>query len=116
MSIAVGGRWRVRPGSSQSRRRKKLGRSSKLRGDIQGLRAFAVVVVVADHLFQWPSGGFAGVDVFFVISGFLITGLLIREWEKDEHISFVGFYSRRVKRIVPAATVVLIFGSSQSTV
>ena len=72
------------------------------------MRAFAVLVVILDHLFHWPTGGFSGVDIFFVISGFLITGLLLREWERTDHISFLGFYSRRVRRIVPAATLVLI--------
>lgn len=79
------------------------------RTDIQGLRAVAVLIVFADHLFGWPGGGFLGVDVFFVISGFLITGLLLREYEKTGHISFRSFYVGRLKRIVPAATVVLIF-------
>jgi len=77
------------------------------RPDVQGLRAFAILVVVLDHLFGWPTGGFIGVDVFFVISGFLITGLLLREYERTGHISFVGFYRRRVKRIMPAAVLVL---------
>lgn len=79
-----------------------------LRPDIQGLRMLAVVAVILDHLLHWPSGGFVGVDVFFVISGFLITGILLREHEKTGHISFVGFYKRRIKRIIPAATIVLI--------
>ncbi|RFA14299.1 hypothetical protein B7R21_06865 [Subtercola boreus] len=77
------------------------------RPDIQGLRMLAVVAVIADHLFAWPAGGFVGVDVFFVISGFLITGLLLREHEKTGRISFVGFYRRRLKRILPAATMVV---------
>jgi peptidoglycan/LPS O-acetylase OafA/YrhL len=81
---------------------------SSFRPDVQGLRAFAVVVVVLDHLFGWPTGGFVGVDVFFVISGFLITGLLLREYEKTGRISFVGFYRRRVKRILPVAILVLV--------
>lgn len=93
-----------------------LGECSKLTGghpqsrrrDIQGIRAFAVLAVIMDHLFHWPSGGFSGVDIFFVISGFLITSLLLREWDKTHHISFRGFYSRRIRRIVPAATFVLI--------
>ena len=76
------------------------------RGDIQGLRAVAVLAVIADHLFHWPSGGFVGVDIFFVISGFLISGHLVREYSKTGGISFVGFYKRRVKRILPAAVLV----------
>lgn len=77
------------------------------RFDIQGLRAFAVIAVILDHLLGWPDGGFVGVDVFFVISGFLITGILLREHEKTNHISFTGFYRRRIKRIIPAAVLVL---------
>jgi len=78
-----------------------------VRRDIQGLRALAVVGVILDHLCHWPDGGFVGVDVFFVISGYLITGLLLREYEKTGTISFLGFYRRRVRRIIPAATLVL---------
>ncbi|WP_447644321.1 acyltransferase family protein [Nocardioides zeae] len=77
------------------------------RRDIQGLRAFAVTAVVLDHLLGWPHGGFVGVDVFFVISGFLITGILLREHERTGTISFVGFYRRRAKRILPASILVL---------
>lgn len=89
------------PGSSQSQPRRKF------RLDIQGLRAFAVIVVILDHMFAWPTGGFVGVDIFFVISGFLITGHLMREWEQTGHISFLKFYKGRIKRILPAATLVL---------
>ncbi|PRA10099.1 acyltransferase, partial [Brevundimonas sp. MYb27] len=78
-----------------------------MRPDIQGLRALAVLAVIADHLFHWPSGGFVGVDVFFVISGFLITGVLVREYEKTGRISFVDFYRRRIKRILPASVLAL---------
>lgn len=67
----------------------------------------AVVVVILDHLVGWPAGGFVGVDIFFVISGFLITGLLLREHDKSGSISFTGFYRNRVRRIAPAATLVL---------
>ncbi len=81
---------------------------SRLRPDIQGLRALAVIVVILDHLIGWPSGGFIGVDIFFVISGFLITGLLLREYEKTGSISFGNFYRRRIKRILPASTAAII--------
>ncbi|MCH1882335.1 acyltransferase [Agrococcus sp. ARC_14] len=67
----------------------------------------AVVAVIANHLAGWPIGGFVGVDVFFVISGFLITGLLIREHERNGRISFLDFYRRRIKRLMPAALLVL---------
>ena len=77
------------------------------RPDIQGLRAVAVGLVVADHVFGWPAGGFIGVDVFFVISGFLITSLLVRERARSGRISFRAFYARRVRRLLPAALVTL---------
>ncbi|WP_348787339.1 acyltransferase family protein [Leifsonia sp. NPDC080035] len=75
--------------------------------DIQGLRAVAVIAVILDHLLAWPVGGFVGVDIFFVISGFLITGLLLKEHDRTGSISFVGFYRRRITRILPAATLAL---------
>jgi len=77
------------------------------RADIDGLRALAVVAVVVYHAFPaWLPGGFAGVDVFFVISGFLITSLLLRSLS-DGTYSLYGFYARRVRRIFPALVVVL---------
>src|ERR1700724_2746663 len=73
------------------------------RGDVEGLRAVAVVLVVLWHAgVTWVPGGFVGVDVFFVISGFLITGLLLREHEKRGRISIAGFYARRARRVLPA--------------
>lgn len=83
-------------------------KTSTFRPDIQGLRALAVIAVICNHFLGWPTGGFVGVDVFFVISGYLITALLLREHEKTGTISFVGFYIRRVKRIMPAALSVII--------
>lgn len=81
----------------------------RFRGDIQGLRALAVLSVALDHADLGPfSGGFVGVDVFFVISGFLITQLLLAEWQRTGSISLVRFYSRRARRILPAATLVLV--------
>ncbi len=81
---------------------------SGFRPDIQGLRAVAVGVVILDHLFGWPAGGYIGVDVFFVISGYLITSLMLREHERTGGISWTGFYRRRIKRIVPASTVCVL--------
>lgn len=75
--------------------------------DIEGLRAVAVLAVVFDHLLHWPQGGFIGVDIFFVISGYLITGILLREAQVTGKISFKKFYTRRIKRILPAAALVL---------
>ena len=82
-------------------------RPDHFRADIQGLRAVAVGLVVTDHVLGWPAGGFVGVDVFFVISGFLITGLLVRERSRTGRISFRGFYARRARRLFPAAFVTL---------
>ncbi len=77
------------------------------RRDIQGLRALAVLGVVGGHAAGWPRGGFVGVDVFFVISGFLITGLLLREVETTGRVRLARFYGRRARRLLPAAAVVL---------
>ncbi|GHG44486.1 acyltransferase [Flavimobilis marinus] len=77
--------------------------------EIQALRAFAVVAVVAYHL--WPGavpGGFVGVDVFFVLSGYLITGHMLREHARSGRFSLASFYARRVRRIAPAALLVLL--------
>lgn len=77
------------------------------RPDIDGLRAVAVIAVVLFHAFPAAlRGGFIGVDVFFVISGFLISSILLKELREDR-FSFAGFYARRVKRIFPALAVVM---------
>lgn len=70
--------------------------------DVQGLRALAVLMVVAFHARLPVSGGFVGVDVFFVISGFVITAMLMREWDTTGGIRLVRFYVRRFKRLTPA--------------
>ncbi|MCY7396127.1 MAG: acyltransferase [Nocardioides sp.] len=81
----------------------------RFRQDIQGLRALAVLLVALDHAAIGPfHGGFVGVDVFFVISGFLITSLLLTEADRERSVSLAGFYARRARRILPAATVVML--------
>src|SRR5436190_2739614 len=83
--------------------------STSHRGDIQGLRAVAVLLVVLAHAgIGGLAGGFVGVDVFFVLSGFLITGLLLTEARARGSISLLGFYVRRARRILPAAAVTLV--------
>jgi peptidoglycan/LPS O-acetylase OafA/YrhL len=81
--------------------------SDRYRPEIDGLRAVAVMLVVNFHAFpEAMPGGFIGVDIFFVISGFLITGIVARELDQ-QRFSLVGFYSRRIRRIFPALIVVL---------
>jgi peptidoglycan/LPS O-acetylase OafA/YrhL len=76
--------------------------------DIQGIRALAVLLVLVNHLSPRAlPGGYTGVDVFFVVSGFLITSLLVREAEGSGRVSLGRFYARRARRILPAASVVL---------
>ncbi|MDR6691991.1 peptidoglycan/LPS O-acetylase OafA/YrhL [Microbacterium sp. 1154] len=81
--------------------------SSRVRRDLQGLRTIAVLAVVATHLTGWPRGGFVGVDVFFVLSGFLVTGILLADLEREGTVRLGSFFARRVKRLLPAALVVL---------
>jgi peptidoglycan/LPS O-acetylase OafA/YrhL len=81
----------------------------RFRPDIEGLRAIAVGLVLVFHAYGTPfSGGFVGVDVFFVISGFLITDILLREHSKTGRVSILGFYGRRARRILPASALVVV--------
>ena len=79
----------------------------KYRSDIDGLRAVAVLLVLLFHTEFGFSGGYIGVDVFFVISGFLITSLIIKNQQKEQ-FDLAMFWGRRIKRIVPAAFVVVV--------
>lgn len=88
---------------------------SGLRADIQGLRALAVLIVVAFHTGVMLPGGYVGVDVFFVLSGYLIIGLLDREAVRSGRIDLADFFARRVRRLLPAlatVTVVTVLASS----
>src|SRR5690242_7608441 len=85
------------------------GVSDSYRSDIDGLRAVAVMAVVIFHAFpdeKWLTGGFIGVDVFFVISGYLISKILILEIEQNR-FSLAAFYGRRIRRLFPALAVCL---------
>ena len=87
----------------------------KYRADIDGLRAIAVISVIIYHSkikifnIDFFSGGFLGVDIFFVISGYLITSIILTEIFKTKKFSFKNFYERRVRRIIPALLTVIIF-------
>jgi peptidoglycan/LPS O-acetylase OafA/YrhL len=89
--------------------RRKLRGPAPLRPEIQALRAIAVTTVVVFHL--WPlrlTGGYVGVDVFFAISGYLITGHILKEMSHERGFSLPSFWARRIRRLLPAATLVLI--------
>ena len=81
---------------------------NRFRGDIQGLRGIAVLLVLLFHA-SVPGfkGGFVGVDIFFVLSGYLITGNLLREVKSTGQIRFKEFYARRIRRLLPASALVL---------
>ncbi len=82
---------------------------SGYRADIDGLRAIAVLSVVIFHAFpDFLKGGFVGVDIFFVISGFLISGIIYQNLE-NKKFSFIDFYGRRIRRIFPALILVMLF-------
>jgi len=102
-------RLSVSRGRNESKQVQAPPRSPAHRGDIQGLRAVAVLLVVLAHAQVWfLPGGFVGVDVFFVLSGFLITSLLLAEARARGSVSITGFYLRRARRILPAAALTLV--------
>ena len=83
-------------------------------GGLDGLRAVAVLAVILYHLnlSNFFSGGFLGVDIFFTLSGFLITSLLLKEYEKTQTIDLKIFYVRRMKRLLPAMLGVIVICSA----
>lgn len=84
-------------------------RTLDFRPDIEGLRALAILLVVACHTgVPGLQGGFIGVDVFFVISGYLITRLLYAEWQEHGQLDIAAFYARRMRRLLPAFGFVLV--------
>lgn len=106
----------TRPRSTQPRSGRDSDRSDRARGlpgfrpDIEGLRAVAIGCVLLCHAaLPFAEGGYVGVDVFFVVSGFLITRLLAAEIDREGTIDLVRFYAYRVKRLVPMAALVLVF-------
>jgi peptidoglycan/LPS O-acetylase OafA/YrhL len=93
------------------------GQGPTFRTDLEGLRAIAVVLVLLYHARVPPfAGGYVGVDVFFVLSGFLITGLIVRELESTGRVSLSAFYARRARRLLPAAALVLLVTAIASAI
>ncbi len=87
---------------------KRLKKSRYITG-FDGIRALAVAGVIIYHLLPYNlQGGYMGVPIFFAVSGYLITDLLLQEWEQNGRIDFIGFYVRRLKRLYPALVAMLI--------
>jgi peptidoglycan/LPS O-acetylase OafA/YrhL len=106
----VAGKWREESSGWPPSGSGKAPPGGGFRPDVEGLRAVAVACVLLYHAgIPFAGGGYVGVDVFFVISGYLITGLLLRELEKTGTVSLARFYSRRAKRLLPLTVVVLAF-------
>ena len=84
---------------------------------LDGLRAFAVLAVIAYHMGMfWAPGGLLGVTVFFVLSGYLITSLLLIEWDSTRRINLPQFWLRRIRRLMPAIVFVIICSAVLFTV
>ncbi|MBW6432477.1 acyltransferase [Actinoplanes hulinensis] len=109
MSVSLGTEPQKAQPDKTSVERTASGSHPGFRPDIEGMRAIAVTLVVLSHAgISWVAGGYVGVDVFFVISGFLITTLLFKELSRTGTISLGNFYARRATRLLPASTVVLL--------
>ncbi len=99
-----------RPAGGAEVTRPEHGRQIRL--DIEGMRTIAVGAVLIGHAgVPFMAGGFVGVDVFFVLSGFLITGLLAREVSRTGRVNLASFWARRMKRLLPASAAVLVFSA-----
>ena len=94
---------------------KTRSQSPEYRLDIQGLRGIAILLVIFYHTGVLFSGGFVGVDVFFVISGFVITSSLLRRLQADERFGLIEFYGRRIRRLLPALAAMLVVVLGMST-
>ena len=100
--------WTLRLSRVQKQQSNGVDPTSRFRSDIQGLRAIAVGAVVLYHAgVPFLPGGYVGVDVFFVISGFLITSHLLTGLQRDGRVHFASFYAKRARRILPASFTVL---------
>src|SRR5436190_2006280 len=89
---------------SEMREARRLG----YRPALDGVRGIAIAIVVSFHAFGWPAAGTLGVDLFFVLSGFLITTLVLEEQRATGRIALSGFYLRRARRLLPALLVLLL--------
>lgn len=98
----------LQPPTSRQKQDRRYG------ADIQGIRAFAVLVVVLYHAGLPMRGRFVGVDMFFVVSGFVITGMLTRELATSGRISCGRFYLKRARRLLPAAAIMLVVVTATS--
>jgi len=79
-------------------------------GSLDGLRALAVLAIIAYHYnYPWARGAYLSVDLFLILSGFLITTLLLMEWRRSDHIALRDFWSRRARRLLPALLILLVF-------
>lgn len=107
--VVTSSRTLVAPERSADAARRTAGPKTGFQPEIQGLRAAAVLVVVLYHL--WPrhmAGGYVGVDVFFVISGYLITSHMYREARDGSRVALLRFWARRIRRLLPASMFVLL--------